>query len=170
MGRKRHPDPVKNCKMCGKMLERKRYGGKLESMLAFKKRPYCDRSCMAKFFEGRIKVSNPRNSRRQAKKRREQHCCICGTPDGQLSAHHADGNPMNNDKANVVTLCQSCHMKEHWKEWRKTIWQPKKCSYCERRARRNGMCGLHWQRFKKHGSPHIVVKWVNGQHIPVTVP
>ena len=40
--------PEKYCKYCGKRLERKRYGKRLEDMGVFKKRKYCDRDCMRK--------------------------------------------------------------------------------------------------------------------------
>ena len=39
-----------------------------------------------------------------------------GTVVGQksnLTAHHIDEDPRNNDPANLITLCQSCHMKHH---------------------------------------------------------
>lgn len=41
-------DP-KRCKYCGNILERKRKGGKFESLRNFTKRSFCDMSCGAKF-------------------------------------------------------------------------------------------------------------------------
>ena len=38
----------KTCKYCGKNLERKRHGKRLENLRDFNKRQYCDTSCSAK--------------------------------------------------------------------------------------------------------------------------
>lgn len=41
-----------------------------------------------------------------------QHITIFGK---YLSVHHIDGNPKNNQMSNFITLCASCHVKEHHK-------------------------------------------------------
>ncbi|WP_147401688.1 hypothetical protein [Acutalibacter sp. 1XD8-33] len=40
--------PVKRCPVCGALMVRKRYNGRLEDMGAFLRRVYCSRKCMAK--------------------------------------------------------------------------------------------------------------------------
>lgn len=67
-------------------------------------------------------------------------CTSCGkTTD--LVVHHIDGvsyhnSPKaNNDPANLVTLCRSCHTKGHYREggWRASRWVPgKPCPACGR--------------------------------------
>ncbi len=39
-------------------------------------------------------------------------CEWCGSK-RLLQRHHIDRNPSNNDKSNVVILCQDCHTKTH---------------------------------------------------------
>jgi 5-methylcytosine-specific restriction endonuclease McrA len=36
-------------------------------------------------------------------------CVRCGSQVSHLEVHHMDGRPSNNDPANLVTLCRSCH-------------------------------------------------------------
>jgi hypothetical protein len=43
-----------------------------------------------------------------------ERCESCGTTDGRLSRHHKDGNPLNNDPANVSVLCLGCHTSQEW--------------------------------------------------------
>lgn len=40
---------MKNCKTCGKLMERKRKKGVLETMRDFQKREYCNRRCAARY-------------------------------------------------------------------------------------------------------------------------
>ena len=39
-------------------------------------------------------------------------CAICGTVN-DLSIHHIDRNHKNNEKHNLMVLCQVCHGREH---------------------------------------------------------
>jgi hypothetical protein len=36
-------------------------------------------------------------------------CCHCERV-VPLEVHHADGNPANNDRRNLIVLCHDCHM------------------------------------------------------------
>jgi len=43
-------------------------------------------------------------------------CERCGQPNNHdagytLTVHHIDGNPENNDRSNLIALCQRCHLK-----------------------------------------------------------
>jgi 5-methylcytosine-specific restriction endonuclease McrA len=49
-------------------------------------------------------------------------CCNCGS-DKKIGIHHKDNSgdqkhcsKSNNSLENLITLCQSCHSKEHWKQ------------------------------------------------------
>lgn len=60
--------------------------------------------------------------RRQALIRDCFECQACGS-DKRLAVHHKDGSgdnwkqkTSNNQLENLVTLCNSCHLKEHWKK------------------------------------------------------
>lgn len=51
-------------------------------------------------------------------KRRDNYICQdCGKPEPELTAplnvHHVDTDRQNNDHANLVSLCDSCHRKRH---------------------------------------------------------
>ena len=44
---------------------------------------------------------------------RDSWCCTkCGWY-GRLEVHHRDGDPMNNDPSNLLTLCRGCHIRHH---------------------------------------------------------
>lgn len=40
-------------------------------------------------------------------------CVVCGRDDGFLVVHHKDGNVMNNDMDNLMTVCKPCHARLH---------------------------------------------------------
>jgi hypothetical protein len=48
----------------------------------------------------------------RARKLRKDACEFCGYK-RYLLVHHMDKNPLNNDIANLKTLCPSCHVKWH---------------------------------------------------------
>jgi len=52
-----------------------------------------------------------------------RNCQKCGKRKGfyQLGIHHIDGNPNNNNRNNLIVLCQSCHAKEHNNKFKKNI-------------------------------------------------
>lgn len=107
----RAKDPRRYCRFCSARLRRKAFAsGRLEDMGVFKRRKYCDRLCMAK---GMQQPDVSRQSYYQrARKHRKPACERCGTAD-RLHVHHKDGNFKNNDPANLETLCETCHGKEH---------------------------------------------------------
>lgn len=47
------------------------------------------------------------------RKLRKAQCEKCGKAYGTLDVHHKDKNRLNNSEENLITLCRSCHMKEH---------------------------------------------------------
>lgn len=55
--------------------------------------------------------------RRKAMERDGFQCVHCGKeyPTFRLVVHHKDGNNKNNVMENFMTLCLSCHRKEHWR-------------------------------------------------------
>lgn len=53
--------------------------------------------------------------------RRDKVCQRCGTGDGRLVVHHKDksgdqgaNKNANNHPSNLITFCNSCHVKTHW--------------------------------------------------------
>lgn len=146
------PDPIKHCVACGKLLTRKRFKSALEDMGAFRRRKYCDQTCMAKGMEGRIKVLNPKNARRQSGKAVKGECESCGRT-GRLHVHHKNENPLNNAPSNLMTLCGSCHRQAHSPNFAGTPGQRKQCKHCSKPARQRGLCFTHLTRFKKYGDP-----------------
>jgi hypothetical protein len=38
-------------------------------------------------------------------------CCVCNEPDKEVQIHHIDGDPSNNDPANLAVVCFVCHDK-----------------------------------------------------------
>lgn len=56
-------------------------------------------------------------------------CERCGATE-KLSRHHKDGNPTNNDLANVAILCLSCHTTQHWEEGYRPRKREKVCAAC----------------------------------------
>jgi 5-methylcytosine-specific restriction endonuclease McrA len=106
--------PLKTCRYCLEPLERKRYpAGDLEPPTLFARRHFCHRNCMAAWMTGRIKILNTKNSYRQSARMVKPACEICGRFDTRLHVHHMDGDPLNNDKRNLQTLCGSCHRLSH---------------------------------------------------------
>ena len=58
----------------------------------------------------------PQNWKKIAQTQKERagyKCQWCGDDDCQLSVHHLDGDPANNEPANLVVLCAICHLSEH---------------------------------------------------------
>ena len=138
------------CGGCGKQLVKKYYSnGVLESDGQFERRKFCDRSCMAKGFTGRIISDDP--SWYTAHKRardicKDKTCALCGS-EFNIDVHHKDGNWKNNNPDNLEALCRSCHIKEHR--------GGRKCTICNGKHKGLGFCDKHYQRFKKYGDPHF---------------
>lgn len=153
MSRRRKPDEIKHCKLCGELMRRKRLkNGELESNLHFRKRKYCNRECMKRAFALKVdKASTESNSRASARLRMKyfigyESCQECGSSEN-LDVHHIDENPYNNELSNLMLLCRSCHIKTHRKG---TV-----CVICGDKHKGLGYCDKHYQRFKKYGDPHM---------------
>ena len=102
--------PDKTCETCGKSFNRKRFIGRLEDPARYLSRRNCSQSC------GNSKKEVTRDALHwRARKHRAETCAECGTTEG-LHVHHVDRNPENNNPANLMTLCASCHLKLHWRE------------------------------------------------------
>lgn len=106
-------DPQKNCLACNRPILRKRINGRLEDRGVFLRRKYCNQNCMAL---GKTK-DNPTKSAAHVRARKHvaKQCRDCGMTKN-LHVHHLNRNPMDNERANLVTLCASCHLKLHWRE------------------------------------------------------
>lgn len=110
MGTTRLPDPEKYCQQCGTILTRKTFNGRLEDLGVFKRRKYCDTTCMANAFVSDAPCKGTLHQR--ARKFRGKRCEFCGATT-RLQAHHKDTNPQNNSPENIQTLCVSCHASYH---------------------------------------------------------
>jgi 5-methylcytosine-specific restriction endonuclease McrA len=107
----RNTEPEKFCEHCKSPLTRKRYSGRLEDYGAFLRRKYCGAKCCG------LATRKDEPSLGALRKRylsfRGTSCQECGGTN-LVSLHHIDGNPANNNPANLMTLCGSCHTRWHW--------------------------------------------------------
>lgn len=143
----RQPDrePEKYCERCGHRLHRKRFRSHLEDMCIFKKRRFCSLRCAnsrgirSVSFGAQHQISKRFNTGR---------CELCGRTRAQvrLHVHHINKDWRDHRPENLRTLCTACHLRGHCKK------PPKPCLHCSRQARNRGMCGKHYQRWKKYGS------------------
>ena len=143
----RKPDQIKYCAWCGKQLARKRMpSGVLESSLAFGRRKYCDRKCMAQAFDAKVSTSDAWSVTHQHARKLVPAgpCNRCGKPRAR-DVHHRDHDHRNNDPANLERLCRSCHNREHQSR------QP--CTVCGLPQKGHGYCNKHYIRWKKYGDP-----------------
>ena len=154
----RKPTPEKYCASCGARLERKRLkDGRLESLLHFTRRKFCNKAC-CNSFSGRPHKPDAKWMTAHYHARRmvpRGPCAICGKPNA-TDVHHRDGNFRNNAPENLIRLCRSCHIKTHRK--------PKVCKICGAPMKGLGYCEKHYQRFKKYGDPLL---WKRNQHTPL---
>jgi hypothetical protein len=101
-------------------------------------------------------VSSAKTSRQRASRRYPLGACeSCG--DAASDRHHKDGNPFNNARENVISLCRKCHMEIDGRldKLRERNRQsgvqapPKPCAECGTPAKplRRGMCGRCSKRF-----------------------
>lgn len=158
----RTPDPIKHCEFCQSIMTRKyNTKGVLEDLTCFMLRRFCSRRCMGDWQEGKIKILNAANSRRQAQKKVKSACQVCSTT-SNLHVHHIDENPMNNEDQNLMTLCASCHRRWHARYTKGIVRQRKPCSLCSRPARRVGLCNTHYSRKRRRGDPLLVKR--SNQH------
>lgn len=160
----RKQDPEKYCLHCGKRMERKRYNGTLESNHSFNRRKYCNLQCVGM---ARRKDTLPGLRRRYAHLRGNK-CQECGVTEN-LDLHHQDGNPVNNDISNLMTLCDSCHTKWHWENGKKSPKKRSVCTICGKPAKGLSLCLKHYQRQKKYGNPYLTKRKVGSQFVIVSI-
>lgn len=53
--------------------------------------------------------------RAEIRKRDGFRCQDCGKKSIHLDVHHKDQNKKNSNPENLISLCRSCHKKEHWR-------------------------------------------------------
>lgn len=91
---------------------------------------------------------------RRARRFLKEKCERCPATES-LCAHHKDRNWRNNTEENIETLCRVCHMEEHKKAGdlnTPRIMNTTKCKYCDNPSVKRGMCSIHYQRIKRHGT------------------
>lgn len=142
---------MRACHQCGTPLVRKKYPRSVECRSVFNRRKYCDQRCMAAAYEGRVKVENPKNGRRQSAKKRKALCELCKKPAHHV--HHRDENPVNNADSNLQSLCASCHSRSHSPSYTETLERRNTCAHCEKPSYRRDLCSTHLSRLKRHGHP-----------------
>ncbi len=153
MPRAQAQTPVQHCQNCQKVLERKRFNGRLEDLTVFKKRKFCNQVCMAEsMIQEEVTLAGLRS---RSMKLKEGQCSQCGTQEN-LHVHHMDSNPANNSSGNLKTLCAACHAKWHWEHGKSQSKPVKACQYCDKPARKNGLCNTHASRMYRHGNPLMV--------------
>lgn len=114
--------PVKQCEWCGTSFERKRVGsrGQLECASNFMRRRFCSISCSVSK-QHATEPPTAAASRKRVQKSVGGSCEACGTAE-DLTIHHVNGDPMNNDPPNLQTLCRCCH--SFWHAMLKRIGRP----------------------------------------------
>lgn len=105
-------DPIKYCAYCQKLMNRKRYNGTLESNNIFRRRKFCDQTCMAKSYLLDMNELTRSAVQRRIERFKKLTCERCGG-NRRLVVHHVDGNWKNNEPSNFQTLCTRCHTREH---------------------------------------------------------
>ena len=95
-------------------------------------------------------------------------CQRCGRPGRER--HHHDGNPHNNDPANVIVVCRRCHLALDGRlaafvaagdPYRNTPQDPKPCANCSQlwKPLRQGECRACDQYRRRHGEPRPKRLW-----------
>lgn len=104
------PVAPKECEQCRAPMQRKRFGGRLEDRAVYRRRRFCNQTCMGLAHR---KTDPTRDAyRKRAHPLRKKTCEKCGTRE-RLSIHHDDRNWKNNEPSNIKTLCASCHTSLH---------------------------------------------------------
>lgn len=146
MLRQQKPTPEKCCELCGSKLERRRLkSGRLESLLHFSRRKYCNRKCMAMAFDQRHTGESWAAEHREARQLTNPGPCErCGQGNAR-DVHHRSGDWHDNKPENLQRICRGCHNREHRKR--------KPCTICGKPQKGLGYCNAHYIRFKKFGDP-----------------
>lgn len=101
---------TKSCLRCGAVIERQRFGNRLEDASAFRRRQFCSLACANT--RGNWGDSSTAKHR-EASKMAKPSCEKCGKLHRWLHVHHLDGDYRNNSPENLQTLCPSCHKLAH---------------------------------------------------------
>lgn len=102
----RKPTPEKYCQHCGKKMDRKRMGNRLESMNEFKKRRFCSIRCYGDWMIAHAGTITKHAARKRAQRAIEmKQCQRCGRTNLKLNRHHAD----HQKALDVMVLCTECH-------------------------------------------------------------
>lgn len=165
MGVSPTPIDLRPCAYCGQPMPRRRYPkGTLEPPCLYARRKYCDLACSGM---GQRKTNpTPGAIGKRVKPLRAAACERCGAT-SNLSIHHVDENRLNNDPSNLQTLCSRCHTTVHWETGKTMPVKSPPCRVCGQRSKGHGLCGKHYQRWRKWGDP-LMVK-VNQYSGPVRV-
>ena len=108
MPREPEPIPQKSCEFCGKHFQRRHMpSGRLEDRGAYLRRRFCSISCSVSM-QHATEPPSVAASRKRSLKTISGSCEACGLTKN-LSAHHVNGDPMNNAPSNLQTLCLHCH-------------------------------------------------------------
>lgn len=145
------PTEPKPCRVCGRMMTRKRFpGGVLEEVGQFNRRRHCSLKC------GNTRdIVGCSQYGKRARKYKGIQCEQCGLRKS-LHIHHIDGNYRNNDPSNLQTLCGSCHLLLHWNNGTRKRKPSSPCTICGQPSERQGFCCKHYARYKTHGNPYLV--------------
>lgn len=96
-------EPKKHCELCGTVMLRKRYQGRLEDLSVFMRRRFCSLRCA----NTRTDLTKHGYSWR-ARKHLKTKCEACGYTRA-LQAHHINQSIKDNRPENIQTLCKHCH-------------------------------------------------------------
>lgn len=146
------PDPLRNCAVCGKILTRKRFSGRLEDRGAFLLRKYCDAACLGQSKVVQHPTLSGLRQRYTKQGLRGAHCETCGATQ-DLELHHKDLNPANNAPENRMTLCGPCHTKWHWDHGKTMPMLRSTCRLCGKPEKGRGLCQKHLARQRRNGDP-----------------
>jgi len=154
------------CAQCPAELARKRFPcGRLEDRKRFEDRRHCSRRCMALSM---LKAAPTRSAMlKRVEHLRKPTCERCGARK-RLSTNHRNRDWWDNRPTNLATLCAQCHTRLHHEAGEiKPRQHPKPCRVCGANSARAGLCGLHRQRMRKHGDPHLTMRNVGGSWVLV---
>ncbi len=83
----------------------------LENILGYKNWEAYKKMMPKLHSKGRYKTGFTHKLKKEIKERDKNKCRICLQKKKVLVVHHIDGNRYNNDPKNLVTLCETCHIK-----------------------------------------------------------